>query len=134
MKIFVYCKHCGEEIFIPGSFSTKTDMKMRLGNFMELHCNKCKSVGKYEIKKMRAKGGIIVGVAFLFFLISSSSLMYLLYPYAMKSIISVFLLPLAILIPGVVLTVFWGEIRRKVDAFNSSSTGFKYSRKLKRRF
>jgi len=133
MRYFVYCKHCNNKIRVKGNFTTRYQLYIKKGDEFELRCSNCNQKSVYNVDLVKAKTGIGTFALFLFFT-TTAIILWILYPYFERGIITMFLFPLGVLIPALIYVTILKEQKRKTESFNKTrindSKSIKFSKKF----
>lgn len=96
MRLVVYCKKCFKRNILHLKGGTRTEIRLKYGDKIEVKCKKCNSKIKYEVRDIKAEygnWGYFIVIFFLMILI-----IYLLWDYAMLQMTSVYLIPIGLVI------------------------------------
>lgn len=133
MKIYTCCKYCGQNIRIEGSSATRWELSEKRGKEFRLKCSYCRRESIYSVDNVKAKGGVIDVVLSLVLFLFGFLLFLYLCQYATKGIITIYLLPIGVMVPVLVSHTFFRIQRQNVNRFNSSSINSLNSRKIHRK-
>jgi hypothetical protein len=134
MKLIVYCKNCKNEGRVKGNFANRWELSAARGKEFELKCPNCNHTALYSVDNVQAKAGKIGVIALLLTFLCSAVIILLLYPYSIKGIIPVFLLPMGVLIPSLIYAAILREQKRRIETFNSTRPNSLKSIKFTKRY
>ena len=120
MKIYTVCKSCQRKIKIRGSYPTRIDLTMDKGKEMELTCPFCKKKNVYAVDSISAEKDQRDVILLIFSFLLIGGVLWFLYPFAMKRIITLFILPIGIGIPVLLYGIIIQNETKKVKIFNST--------------
>jgi len=120
MRLILYCKNCGKGIRVKGNFATRWELKAVRGKEFELKCPKCNQKSAYNVDDVKATTGVLSIIVLLLLFPCMALILWSLYPYSVKGIIPMILLPIGVLIPALIYTAILREQKRKIESFNST--------------
>ena len=122
MKKTVFCKNCKSEIRIKELADDRLELIYKKGESFIIKCDNCGKSYEYQAKMVHATSNVIFNtVLFIFVLVFMIGIGYLLFSkYWGKSFYMIFVLPLAISIPGMFYFTYIKSQNKKIRLFNRS--------------
>ena len=134
MRLIVHCKNCKKDIKLKEFFVTRFELSEKLNKDFELECYSCNHKSTYSADEVYARKGIIVFIASILIIPVICFMFFLLYPYAFRGIITLFLIPIGLLIPILIFASILKDENRKIQSFNSTRPNSLKSIKFARKF
>lgn len=120
MKLYTTCKECNSEILLQSKFPTRWELSGALGKEINLTCPKCKATNKCHVERIYAKTSKWIGLINLLLILCAVVILWYVYPYAIKGILTLFIFPVSLLVPVMIHFVLVGMEKQRVNTFNSS--------------
>jgi len=122
MKLYTKCIDCKSDLMIKSWVSTRVDLKMKLGDKMEITCKNCNRTNKYSIDDLKARESKIAAlIGLVVLVIGTPFILILLWDYIWQTgLYGAFGLILIIGIPGSVFMIINKNEQSRVSSFNRS--------------
>lgn len=121
MTLYTYCENCKNEINLPFSDYSRTDIMKKKGDFIELSCKKCWHNDLYHLNKIKAKKSQLATiVSLVIFIVGTPLLFYYIgnFFFRTTNINIIGLLFGFVAIPTVIYNLIQKEEKNKVINFN----------------
>ena len=116
----VICKNCKKSIIISTWANDRGELARKKGKVLELICKNCRETHKYNVNDVSASTNkLLNGFLFIVVLVLMAVIGYYLFNnFWGKSFYMVFVLPIAIVIPGMIFFTYMKSQNEKVRNFN----------------
>ena len=121
IKLYTRCSECGENINYYSWETTRANLQMQKGRFVEIDCKHCGKVDNYYLNNLRAeKSNIALIVSFIIFALGTPAVFFLLWDTLVKTANLYFMIVLlgVILVPSIMYGLILKDERKKINSFN----------------
>lgn len=121
LKLYTRCNECSEDIYYYSWESTRANLQMQKGRFVQLECKQCGNVDNYHLNDLRAeKSNIALIVSFMIFAVGTPLVFFFLWDKLVKTANIYFMIVLLaiILVPSIMYGLILKDERKKINSFN----------------